>query len=449
MENLTYQQELQNTYFDDVRMLNVTRENVEYLYNALQNLTRIKGGNILIGYSKSYGRIGLSFIDVCISKAIIEFFEYKITGRLNNFKYSIREIENKNGLFTLAVKVKREKVKYNSDNFKNLLFKNGILNEIKDKFFKEEKNNNLLVDENYKDLLEIHELNCGEVTHINELFKDEIETKDEEFLETIKMFKDDYINEKTQLICTFFDNNKKNGSKIIDQKIVKYNPVKMYKFGLDFILKYGSNGTPANKGFPYPIKAVKELLINAILHCDYSVEGKIEINVFKNRIEILNTGDYLGNEVPNTSYKDKNITYYRNGKIAEIMSKIRMTKNNGSGLKIVYDSYQNTSLTKRPIIYSKNGIFTAVLNNFYDNTSNNKGISCREKARIEKINLQKEVYKLLKDNSELTYLSIKNILNIKLSRTVFYKQIIKPLIIQNIVSKYKNKSKMLELKLNN
>ena len=67
---------------------------------------------------------------------------------------------------------------------------------------------------------------------------------------------------------------------------------------------------------PYPMLAVRELLMNAVMHRDYESNAPIRLYWFRDRIEIQNAGGLYGAVTPETF---PNQNDYRNPKIAEAM----------------------------------------------------------------------------------------------------------------------------------
>jgi ATP-dependent DNA helicase RecG len=67
---------------------------------------------------------------------------------------------------------------------------------------------------------------------------------------------------------------------------------------------------------PYPMLAIRELLMNAVMHRDYESNAPIRFYWFSDRIEIQNAGGLYGAVTPET-FPDQND--YRNPKIAEAM----------------------------------------------------------------------------------------------------------------------------------
>jgi hypothetical protein len=44
----------------------------------------------------------------------------------------------------------------------------------------------------------------------------------------------------------------------------------------------------------YPPKAIWEIVVNAIIHQDYSISGDVQVRIFDNRIEVLSPGKLQG-----------------------------------------------------------------------------------------------------------------------------------------------------------
>lgn len=83
---------------------------------------------------------------------------------------------------------------------------------------------------------------------------------------------------------------------------------------------------------PYPMLAVRELLMNAVMHRDYESNAAIRFYWFNDRIEIQNPGGLYGAVTPET-FPDQND--YRNPKIAEAMKTLGYVNRFGRGIATV------------------------------------------------------------------------------------------------------------------
>ncbi len=80
---------------------------------------------------------------------------------------------------------------------------------------------------------------------------------------------------------------------------------------------------------PYPILAIRELLMNAVMHRDYESNAPIRFYWFSDHIEIQNAGGLYGAVTPETF---PNQNDYRNPKIAEAMKTLGYVNTFGRGI---------------------------------------------------------------------------------------------------------------------
>lgn len=80
---------------------------------------------------------------------------------------------------------------------------------------------------------------------------------------------------------------------------------------------------------PYPMPAVRELLMNAVMHRDYESNAAIRFYWFRDRIEIQNPGGLYGSVTAET-FPGQND--YRNPKIAEAMKTLGYVERFGRGI---------------------------------------------------------------------------------------------------------------------
>ncbi len=92
----------------------------------------------------------------------------------------------------------------------------------------------------------------------------------------------------------------------------------------------------------YPDFALREALINAIVHRDYDYSGSIIINIFDDRIEFVS----LGGLVKGITVEDiKNgISQSRNTVIANIFYRLKLIESYGTGIKRILEAYQNQAI---------------------------------------------------------------------------------------------------------
>ena len=83
----------------------------------------------------------------------------------------------------------------------------------------------------------------------------------------------------------------------------------------------------------YPLEAVREAIVNAVVHRDYSREGTdIEVSLYKDRLEIISPGE-LPNGVTIEKMKQGVVRETRNGLIKEILRDYRYVEHFGMGVR--------------------------------------------------------------------------------------------------------------------
>lgn len=87
----------------------------------------------------------------------------------------------------------------------------------------------------------------------------------------------------------------------------------------------------------YPEEAVREALLNAIVHRDYSFSGSIIINVTDRKTEFIS----IGGLIPGLSPEDirVGISQPRNRNLAEVFHRLRLIESYGTGIRRIFSLY--------------------------------------------------------------------------------------------------------------
>ena len=109
----------------------------------------------------------------------------------------------------------------------------------------------------------------------------------------------------------------------------------------------------------YPEEALREALLNALVHRDYSFSGSIIINVNDKQIEFISLGGLL----PGLSTDDIRIgiSQPRNKNLAEMFHRLRLIESYGTGIRRIYKLYENCPV--QPMIDATPNAFKIVLPN--------------------------------------------------------------------------------------
>jgi ATP-dependent DNA helicase RecG len=109
--------------------------------------------------------------------------------------------------------------------------------------------------------------------------------------------------------------------------------------------------------FEYPVEALRESLVNAVIHRDYESNSPTVISIFDDRIEIQNPGSLYGD----ARLEDfPGVTAYRNPVLAEAAKVLGYVNRFGRGVPRILESMQKNG-SSPPRIEPKLGHFLVVL----------------------------------------------------------------------------------------
>lgn len=162
---------------------------------------------------------------------------------------------------------------------------------------------------------------------------------------------------------------------------------------LAYKTEFGSNAKFEQR-YIYPEDAVREAILNAIAHRDYSILNPIEIFIFDDRMEIKNPGPLLSTLSVKNLYELEGTHESRNALIARVLRENKLMRELGEGMKRIFSLMQQQEL-ERPKLYS-NGLWFRV-------TLSNKTIFSSKELEWLKLF---ESYELTKDQKQITLLGI-------------------------------------------
>lgn len=117
-----------------------------------------------------------------------------------------------------------------------------------------------------------------------------------------------------------------------------------------------------------PAFAVREVVVNAIVHRDYSMTGaSIKVNVFDDRLEVISPGVLSGNL--DLSDIGTGISECRNRSIVRIFRKMDYMEELGTGIARIIKLYEDKKLSP-PSFFEHGQYFKAVLPQYYESDNN-------------------------------------------------------------------------------
>lgn len=161
------------------------------------------------------------------------------------------------------------------------------------------------------------------------------------------------------------------------------------------------------KNVNYPPEAIWEILVNAIIHRDYSVSDNIHVHIYNNRIEIISPGKLPGNVTIDNILDARSS---RNPRIVRALNRYENPPNKdmGEGLNTAFQKMNEWKLKYPEIIedgnYVKASIFHTPLAapeetilEFLDKNETIKNSQARELTGIRSENAMKNVFYKLRD----------------------------------------------------
>lgn len=107
----------------------------------------------------------------------------------------------------------------------------------------------------------------------------------------------------------------------------------------------------------YPVQAIREALLNALVHREYGLGGYTLISMFDDRMEIVSLGGLMrGVEMSDIMM---GVSYLRNKRLAEIFYRLQLIEAYGTGIDKIKESYKGQS--KQPIFESSPNAFKIIL----------------------------------------------------------------------------------------
>ena len=97
-----------------------------------------------------------------------------------------------------------------------------------------------------------------------------------------------------------------------------------------------------------PEEALREVVMNAIVHRNYTLQGPIKIAIYEDRLEIFSPGNFAG--PLDTRHLEMGLTYIRNTIIARVMREAKYIEKLGSGFLILFTSYRERKLSRPQVI---------------------------------------------------------------------------------------------------
>ena len=326
------------------------------------------GGILFVGVSNDREAFGLSLDEVDQAKNLIAKINDRNIFPHAKVQYMLRSVDLDAERFVLAVNIRPSEsvVRYRDGDFNETVYVKGdgnttpatpedIISLSKRKRGVDNETTDVVFDENrwtgYIQLCKEFRQDASTPT-LKELQNEEIVTPEGFVKSGFIMFRDDYRGEDTLICCRLWSGENKTGS-VLDNARYSGPLTSVLKNTLLFIARNTKAGwtKDANGGRKevraYPPEAIREAVVNAIAHRDYSIGGtQIDVDIYADRIDIVSPGSWLlprkYEEYPLGSIP----SIRRNTIISAALDVASLMERGGTGFQTMIESYRNESEDK-------------------------------------------------------------------------------------------------------
>ena len=186
-----------------------------------------------------------------------------------------------------------------------------------------------------------------------------------------------------------------------------------YKFVLEHInMAIEINGIVHDEIYELPVQAIRELIVNAVIHRNYMMSSSVQVAVYDDRVEISSPGCLYGSLTLQEALAGR--SSIRNKILASVCEKLNVIEGWGTGLKRIIDFCKEKSV--EPPVFEEIGDLLRV--NFYRPSYKNESLndsikendslndSLKENDSIKLSDSEKKVLTEIRKNPSVTVLDL-------------------------------------------
>lgn len=433
----------------------VISEDLNYEYKAVLNpdnpikwaktiigYANDKGGTMFVGVSNDGEAFGIGLGEIDKTKLLISRINDRNIFPHVKITYMMRSVDDNAERFVLAVKVAPAEsvIRYREGDYNETVYVKGdgnatpatpeeIISLSKRKYGVDNETSEIEYCvkywTEYIDLCKRYRQDQS-VPSVKELQNEEIVSKDGYAKSGFIMFSDDYDRDDTMICCRLWKGKNKTGV-VLDSSRLRGSLARVFVDALNFIERNTKTGwhKTENGGREevrsYPKEAIREALVNAIAHRDYSIAGtQIDVDIYSDRIEIVSPGSWL---LPKDYYEyplGSIPSIRRNSIIAACLDVANLMERGGTGFQTMIEVYKKSPEKIQPVI----SIYPGFLNlRLYDMLYSEEVIE----LDLEGLSNAEKVISILNMEGSKSVKELQERINYR-SRSQFLKDVINPLI---------------------
>ena len=182
------------------------------------------------------------------------------------------------------------------------------------------------------------------------------------------LFSDHPQNEKTKVVATVWPGLDKGSSLVLASKEFFGGITAGIQFATEFVYNHSVTGFRKETGgriavYSYPERAVLEGVVNAFAHRNYFLDGtQIEINIFKDRLEITSPGSLPGvRQLQHETDIASIMPRRRNEVVCNVLVLLHLMESKGSGFDKIEEDYRAAAEKQKPFVTTTSDSFTLTL----------------------------------------------------------------------------------------
>ena len=177
----------------------------------------------------------------------------------------------------------------------------------------------------------------------------------------------------------------------------------------------------------YPVEAIREALLNAVIYREYSFSGSTLVNIYEDRIEFVSLGGIVyGLSLDSIML---GVSQSRNEKLANIFYRLYLIEAYGTGIRKIFTNYERYNM--KPTIKAEVGAFQVVLPNIHYK-------KIEEKLLVDSLikPLYTDILNFVTDKNGATRKEIEEYINFSQTRVI---TLLKEMLELNLIRKEKDK----------
>lgn len=222
--------------------------------------------------------------------------------------------------------------------------------------------------EDFGRLLSLHKERTGEELTDKELLSLGFMSAEGRLSKGALLFADVCEDERTRMVLTHWPGDTKGSDTVLASQSYVGNLLEAIELAQTFVANHSANGfrktdTSRVDFIAYPTRSVTEGIVNAVGHRNYFISGaQVEVNVFKDRLEITSPGSLLGvRELVREHDIASIVPRRRNEVICALLTSCRLMEEKGSGFDKIEEDYAGRGMGYAPFVSADSSSFTLTL----------------------------------------------------------------------------------------